>query len=165
MPGKDKELHQTRAAGNLGSAALLLRLLPADAAKTIFLGLILQLPAFPSWLSLAHGFVRKLAKSRSLSRKTAGIERGEGKYLTTFVFPRAFLGQQAPICALRSPALGLTLLSQQEEVWREQGGEKWKDMVYFKGNLTKTEKTQNSAARAIMKLIHVFFPRNSQLQP
>lgn len=73
MLGRDKGLHQTRAAGNLGSAALLLRLLPADAAKTIFLGLILQLPPFPSWLSLAHGFVRKLAKSCSLSRKTAGM--------------------------------------------------------------------------------------------
>lgn len=73
MSGRDKGLHRTRAAGNLGSAALLLCLLPADAAKTIFLGLVLQPPPFPSWLSLAHGFVRKLAKSCSLSRKRAGM--------------------------------------------------------------------------------------------
>jgi len=85
--------------------------------------------------------------------------------LTTFVFPRAFSGQQAPICALRSPALGLTLLSQQEEVWREHGGEKWQDMVYFKGNLNKTEKTQNPAACAINEAHSWFFTRNSQLQP
>lgn len=47
MSGRDKGLHRTRAAGNLGSAALLLRLLPADAAKTIFLGLILHTLPFP----------------------------------------------------------------------------------------------------------------------
>lgn len=72
--GRDEGLHPTGAAGNLGSTALLRRLLPADAAKTIFLALILRTPPppFPSWLSLAHGFVGKLAKSRSLSRKREG---------------------------------------------------------------------------------------------
>lgn len=78
MLGSNKGRHQTQAAGNLGSAALLLLHLSADAAKMIFLGLILQtLPPFPSWLSLAHGFMRKLAKSCSLSRKRAGMREKE----------------------------------------------------------------------------------------
>lgn len=42
--GRDEGLHPTGAAGNLGSTALLHRLLPADAAKTIFLALILRTP-------------------------------------------------------------------------------------------------------------------------
>lgn len=87
--GLDEGLHPTRAAGNLGSAALLLLLLPADAAKAIFLALILHPPPpslpppslppppFPSRLSLAHGFVGKPAKSRLLSRKRRN-GRGEG---------------------------------------------------------------------------------------
>lgn len=78
MLGGNTGQHQTQAAGNLGSAALLLLLhLSADTAKMIFLGLILHPPPFPSWLSLAHGFVRKLAKSCSLSRKRAGMREKE----------------------------------------------------------------------------------------
>lgn len=53
--------------------------------------------------------------------------------------------------------LSLTLLSQQEEVWQEHRGEKWKDVVYFKGNLNKTEKTQNPAACAINEAHSCFF--------
>lgn len=144
--GRDEGLHPTGAAGNLGSTALLRRLLPADAAKTIFLALILRTPpSLPSppgyrWRTVSWGNLPSLA--RFLEREKERERRR--KYLTTFVFPRAVSGRRAAICAPRSPALGLTLLCQQEEVWREHGAAKMERRGVFQTKLKQNRENPES---------------------
>lgn len=160
--GLDEGLHPTRAAGNLGSAALLLLLLPADAAKAIFLALILHPPLPPSpllpsppgyhWLTVSWGNLPSLACF--LEREGTAEEK---EIFDNLCFSTSPIGAAGCARCPVLPALGLTLLCQQEEVWREHRAAEWKDAVSFKQNLNQTEQTQNPEACAINEAHSWFF--------